>query len=302
MERRVRRSAAILGAPLMLLMSFIACGQTPQAQKAPSEFQPKVEPLYEQCASLDASKLAGKQVEQSIVALKSADLKVRVEAADQLGTSCDGRAVEPLLSLIRQEKEIAVRAAAVRALGRLGAPESIDPLREMIADPAWQVRLEVGRSLCSFQVHRASYDVLNQLVNPNATTVSELGDLYARCQAILSINQLRDVNFSRKSVHFLFYFLDSPAGNDSAYRAMANATLHELKNTRNGSHELVGILKQNLNPVFRLKAVEWIGLLGIASGAEALSEAATDDRDPRVRDAAAKALAQLKQASARPAQ
>lgn len=297
----MRNRSAALVAPLMVLASLVACGQTPPAERA-AELRPKAEPLYEQCPSLDAGKLSNRQVEQSIGALKSADLKVRVAAADQLGTFCDGRAVEPLLSLIKLEKEAAVRAAAVRALGRLGAPESIDPLREMIADPAWQVRVEVGRSLCSFQVHRASYDVLNQLLNANIVTVSEPGELYARCQAILAVNQLRDVNFSRKSIHFLFYFLDSPAGNEPQYRAMANATLEELKNTRNGPHELVGVLKQNLNPVFRLKAAEWLGRLGISSGEEALAEAATDDRDPRVREAAAKSLAQLKHASAKPGQ
>ena len=173
-------------------------------------------------------------------------------------------------------------------------------MRESITDPAWQVRREIGRALCSFQVHRASYDVLNILINPTLTTVTDSGDLLARCQSILAINQLRDVNFSRKAVQFIFYFLWSPTGSRPEYRDMALATVEELKNTRNGSHELVGILKQNINPAFRRQAAEWLGKYGIESGKDALTEAAEDDRDPSVRLAAAKALEQLKKQQSKP--
>ncbi len=257
-------------------------------------FQPHAEALDEQCPSLDGAKGGDKQVEQDINALKSPDLKARVEAADRLGGRCQRRSVPPLLTMLKEDKEPLGRAAAVKALGRLGDPDSIDPLREAIADPAWEVRLELGRALCSFQVHRASYDVLNQLVNPTVVAAGEAGDLYARCQGILAVNQLRDVNFSRKSVHFLFFFLDSPEVSDPSRKEMAIATLYELKKTRNGPHELVGILKQNLNPVYRIKAAEWLGRLGITSAEEALNEAAANDRDVRVRGAAVQALAQLK--------
>jgi HEAT repeat protein len=293
--KRIRHGSALFGTPIVALLALVACAQAPTAES----FKPHTEALYEQCAALSKAK-SKPAAEADIAALGSPDAAKRVAAAGRLAGACDSHAVAPLLKMLKEDKDIPARAAAAIALGKLGDQEAIDPLREAIADPAWQVRLEVGRSLCSFQVHRGSYDVLNVLVNPQATTVNDLGDLYARCQSILAINQLRDVNFSRKALHFLFYFPDLPVGTNAAYRDLANATLAELKNTRNGPHEFVGILKQNLNPVFRVRAAEWIGRLGIMSGEEALTDAAENDLDRHVRDAAAKALGQLKQAQSKP--
>ncbi|MEP7271345.1 MAG: HEAT repeat domain-containing protein [Acidobacteriota bacterium] len=283
----------LLAFPLLIVMTLVACGQAKPGANA-SKFQIQAPILYEQCASLEAGGQS-KEFDQELGKLKSADLKTRSEAAERLAGRCEGRAVAPLLTMLREDKDALGRAAAARALGKLGDREAIDPMREAIADPAWEVRLAIGPALSSFQVHRASYDVLNQLVNPNSMTVIDEGDLYARCQAVLAVNQLRDVNFSRKSVHFLFFFLDNET--NPVYKEMALATLTELKNTRNGPHEFVGVLKQNLNPLYRIKAADWIGRLGIASGEEALIETAANDRDPRVRDAASAALVKLKQLS-----
>ena len=293
---RMNRTCLTLSVPLLLLIALVACGQSPGP--ASSAFKIHAEPLFEQCASLKKAP-GDASLAKDLAALKSPEVATRVAAAGRLGASCDARSVEPLLTMLR-DQEIAARAEAVKSLGKLGAPEAIDPLREMIGDPAWQVRLEVGHSLCSFQVHRASYDVLNTLVNPQSTEVADAGELYARCQSILAINQLRDVNFSRKAVRFLIYFQDSPTGKRPEYRELANATLTELKNTRNGPHEFVGMIKQDINPFFRVNAAEWIGKLRIMSGEDALAEAAVNDRDPKVRAAAAKALSQLKEVGSKP--
>ena len=294
MNKRGLRSTLVITAMVAL------SSQAVRAQsRLPDAFKPRVEPLYEQCATLTSAK-AKPGVESDISALESPDLAKRVAAVEKLALACDSRATAPLLKMLKEDKEVAVRAAAAVALGKLGDRDAIDPLREAIADPAWQVRLEVGRSLCSFQVHRASYDVLNTLINPIAISIKDLGDLYARCQSILAINQLRDVNFSRKAVHFLLYFSETPAGATASYEELVTATLAELKNTRNGPHEFVGIFKQNANPVFRIKAAEWIGRLGIMSGEEPLVEAAENDGDVRVRNAAARALAQLRQTKSKP--
>jgi HEAT repeat protein len=293
--KRSGLTSKLLSIPLLIVMSLAARAQS----QLPDSFKPHVEPLYEQCASLTSAK-SEPGVDGYIAALESPDVTKRITAADKLAGACDSRATAPLLKMLTDDKEITARAAAAVALGKLGDRDAIDPLREAIADPAWQVRLEVGRSLCSFQVHRASYDVLNVLVNPQSTSVTELGDLYARCQSILAINQLRDVNFSRKAVHFLLYFPDLPTAGNAAYRELVTATLTELKNTRNGPHEFVGIFKQNLNPIFRIQAAQWIARLGILSGEEALEEAAQSERDPQVRNAAAKALADLRQSKSKP--
>ena len=104
-----------------------------------------------------------------IESLKSAEVDIRIQAAERLAHSCDRRAVLPLTRMLKDDKSPLARAAASQALGQLGDRETIDPLLEAIVDPDWQVRAQVGRALCSFQVHRASYDVLNTLVNPQNT-------------------------------------------------------------------------------------------------------------------------------------
>ncbi len=281
--------------PLFFALSLVACAQTKPAEPA-ATLRPHAEPLFEQCQSLDVRRPSTALV-SDLSTVKSAEVKARIEAVERLAQSCDRRAVVPLVEVMKFDKEATARAAAVRALGRLGDRDSVDALLGAIDDSPWQVRLELGRALCSFQVHRASYDVLNRLASPANKKIDGIEDLYVRCQAILAVNQLRDVNFSRKAVSFLQTMSEDSELQSPAEREMVLEATRELKNTRNGPHEFVGILKQNLNPVYRIWAAEWIGRLGIRSGEEPLTEAAANDRDLRVRGAAAKALAQLKQST-----
>lgn len=254
------------------------------------QLRPAAQPLYEQCAAR-TSTVAGKRVvDAQVVRLKSSSPPDRVRAAGDLAKSCDARATMPLVTLLKEDKDPLVRAAAVNALGHLGDPESIEPLRAALADTDSRVLFELGPALCAFQSYKASYDVLNTLANPNNRPMTSLSDLAARCQAILSLYQLRDVGFSRKATYFLFNF---SAHAEAQYRDMAIATLHEGARTKNGPHELVGVLKQAPNPDFRLKAAYWLGELKLENGRDLLTEVAAGDRDPGVRREAQRALAKL---------
>ncbi|MCW5966868.1 MAG: HEAT repeat domain-containing protein [Blastocatellales bacterium] len=272
--------------PALALLGGAACAQAP-----PSSFTPRVEPLYERCASLDGVSGANEKVEAAIASLKSGDVSSRKNAAETLARACDRRAVEPLVASAKSDTDTGVRVAAIEALGRLGDREAIDPLLELIDDPDWRVRLPLSRTLCSFQVDRASYDVLNRLVNPASMQIESEGDLYARCQGILMICQLREEAFSRKAVLFAISLLDLSA---SEHKRMVEATMYELGKTRNGRYQFVTALDQSLNPNVRLRAAYWIGELGIDIADESLKRAAAEDRDPRVRQAATEALAKLK--------
>jgi HEAT repeat protein len=191
-----------------------------------------------------------------------------------------------LIELLRDE-EAEVRAAAVEALGRLGDEAALEPLIMALADPDWRVRAGLGHALCSFEVERASQAALNVLVNPGSRGILDEGDLRARCQGILAINQLRDVRFSRKAIIFLFQFLDHER---EPYRRIAEQTAMEVRHTRNGYHELVAILQQHNYPAFRRKAASWLGRFGIEAARPALAEAARSDPDPEVRRLATAAL------------
>lgn len=270
----------------LALVGGVACGQAP-----PASFTPRAEPLYERCASLESTSGRNEKVEAALASLKSDDVSSRKNAVETLARACDRRAVKPLIASARSDTDTGVRVAAIEALGTLGDREAIDPLLELIDDPDWRIRLPISRTLCSFQVDRASYDVLNRLVNPASMQIESEGDLYARCQGILMICQLREEAFSRKAVLFAISLLDLKA---PEHQRIVEATMRELGKTRNGRYQLVTALDQNLNPNVRLRAAYWIGELRIDIADESLKRAAAEDRDPRVRQAATDALAKLK--------
>ena len=246
--------------------------------------------LYEQCPALTSAPSAEAAVKPQLAALKDKDPKTRLQAAQQLSKSCDQRAVQPLVDLLK-DPEPEVRASAVEALGRLGDRSAVQPLVDAANfDRDWHVQLALGPALCSFQVFEAGYAALNSVANPQGNKIVDENDMRARCAAILAVNQLRDVRFSRKALGFLFLFLEEDR---EPLRQIAEQTMYKFKDTRNGPHELIGTIKQNNNPAFRQKAAYWLGKLGIEMGRSILEEAAANDRDPRVQQAAKEALALL---------
>jgi HEAT repeat protein len=253
-----------------------------QAIKAPT--------LYEQCQPLAENSAVTATITQATAALKNTDAKKRSEAAQTLAKTCDSRAVEPLLAALRDD-DATVRVAVVEALGHLGHPDTIDPLIEALQDSDWHVRAALALSLGSFNIHNARYAVLNALVNPSSGKMGDEGDLRARCLGILVVNQMRDVRFSLKAIRFLFEFLNN---DDPKLRQLAEATASELRNTRNGLHELIGILQKDNFPDYRRKAAYWLGQWGLDEARGALGQASVGDRDAGVQQAAKEALAKLK--------
>lgn len=258
-----------------------------QAQKTESNSAGiRALPLYSQCASLQANA----DTPSVIAALKDKDPQKRIKAAATLAKSCDSRATTPLLSAAKDES-INVRVAAIEALGQLGDQEAIDPLIELIEGADWQMRMALVRSLASFQVYRSNNAVLNSLTNPGDQKITEETDLRVRCFGILVVNQMRDVRFSRKAIGFLFAFQEHQ---QPEFRRIADETGLELRNTRNGYHELAGILKQHNSPDFRRKAALWLGKFSTDEARTVLEEAAANDKDPSVKAAAQNALAAMK--------
>jgi hypothetical protein len=265
-----------------------ACAQNPTVANpaAVTEVTISAPQLYEQCTALQTNEAAPAY----IAALKESNAQQRIKAATLLAKSCDARATEALLVAFRDE-DTAVRMAAVEALGQLGDRAAIDPLCEDAANQDWRVRAALARTLASFQVYRSSNVTLNTLANPGDKKITDEGDMRARCLAILAVNQLRDVRFSRKAIGFLFTFQDHP---QPALRRLAEAAARELQNTRNGYHELAGLLKQSNFPLFRLRAAYWLGQFNTAEARAVLAEIAATDRDPSVQRAAQEALAAKK--------
>ena len=267
----------------LLLMLFYSSVTFAQYSKTPA--------LYEQCEGVAENANNTAPIAKATTALKSAEAKKRIEAVQALAKTCDTRATDTLLSALRDE-DATVRVAAAEALGRLGNRDAIEPMIEvLLADKDWRVRATLGLALGSFNVHAARNATLNVLVNTGNEKVTDEGDMRARCFGILVVNQMRDVRFSRKAVSFLFEFLDY---DNPKLRQVAEATAVELQHTRNGKHELVGILQQHNFPEYRRKAAYWLGEWNATEARAALEQTALGDRDSSVQQMAKAALAKLK--------
>jgi HEAT repeat protein len=74
-----------------------------------------------------------KDIDYIIKALKDEDNMVRMTAARILGESRDRRAVEPLVSALRTDRNYAVREEAAHALRKKKDPRSVEALIEALA-------------------------------------------------------------------------------------------------------------------------------------------------------------------------
>lgn len=274
----------LIGCLAVYFLGNVACAN---AQSAPV----KSLPIYEPCPALAMGTAADDSVAKAIAALKTQDTKARVQAAQQLSRACDKRAVDPLLDSL-SDKDIAVRVAAAEALGKLGDQDSVQPMIDLLAEQNFEVKRAMVSALASFPGFKGRNAVVNQVANPSGAEISDDADMRLRCAAILTACQLKDVSHSRKSILFLFDFLNSKHAN---IRALAEQTMLELKNTRNGQTEMIAIMKQSSNPVLRRWAATWIGKIGFTGAREALQEVAASDSDAEVKRLAAESLKQLAQ-------
>lgn len=272
-------------APFRLLIFLLLATGCAAAQPSTSL---KPQPFYEQCAELKTG-ADSDGVMRQIAALKDKMASNRAQAAQQLSQACDQRAVEPLIDAL-QDEDAQVRIAAITALGKLGDTRAVQPLGELVNDKDWRVRMALISALVSFKAFIARNTVLNGIANPSGVDITDEDDMRVRATAILTVNQLKDVQYSRKAILFLYNFLNSP---HAPIRQLAEQAMFELKHTRNASTELAAILKNDHNPELRRWAALWIGKLAMEANRELLQAAAANDTEPRVRQAAADALKQL---------
>lgn len=267
---------------LLVLAGLSAAGA--KAQSAPI----KSLPIYEQCPELKTG-APGDAVAKAITALKSQDAKTRAQASQQLAQACDSRAADPLIDLLK-DPDISVRLSAVEALGKLGDPTSVQLMIDAVGEQNSQVRMAMISAFASFKTFLARNAVVNAIANPSGADISDESDMRVRCAAILTACQLKDVQHSRKSILFLHDFLQSK---HEIIRKLAEQTMFELKNTRNATSEMAGILSQSKAPYLRQWAALWIGKIGLEGARSALEEAAATDSDPAVKQQAAESLKQL---------
>jgi HEAT repeat protein len=79
--------------------------------------------------------------------LKSIEWAERSEAIRRIEVRKDGKAVPQLIDRLGKDESQFVRAAAARALGKIGSAEAVGPLARALADPAFHVRQNAMWSL-----------------------------------------------------------------------------------------------------------------------------------------------------------
>ncbi len=271
---------------LLTLLALLALSICVFAQEkaVDEQYAIKARPLIQQCEEL-------KDGEDAAVAKATQDLRVadaagKIRLAGELGKSCHKKSADPL-QLLLQDKDPLVRIAAVEALAQLGDEATIEPLIELTKDPDWRVRFAVGPALCAFQKQTSSYAALNYLGVTGSTFPLNEEDARARCTAFLALEQMHNVSFSRKPLFYLFSLQDHQ---DEKVRQVARETMLAFKDTRNGTRELIALLKQAINPIQRRHCAYWLGQQKAEIGRHILTEVAANDADETVKKAAAEAL------------
>jgi len=95
-------------------------------------------------------------VEKLILALQHPEPETPIRAAWLLGQLKDTRAVQPLIDLVNETKDVYIARAAVRALGEIDSPEACQFLGTLTQHHAKMVRDEAQRILSGQNCARRS--------------------------------------------------------------------------------------------------------------------------------------------------
>jgi HEAT repeat protein len=96
--------------------------------------QDKVKAVREESAAVLAT-IGDAAIPSLVNALRHDEWLVRLHAVESLGKTKSPQAVEPLLSVLFNDQDSAVREDAVRALGEIGDPRSVEYLFTAMRDP-----------------------------------------------------------------------------------------------------------------------------------------------------------------------
>ncbi len=97
----------------------------------------------------------------------------RMNAAGLLGEIRDHRAVEPLIAALK-DKYWLVRQIAASSLGRIGDPRAIEPLIAALKDESWNVRCTAAQSLLSYKNDSRIIEPLTILLSDDSEHVRSM--------------------------------------------------------------------------------------------------------------------------------
>lgn len=275
---------------LLLLIVGVLQSERPGGSSRVEKLEITPIDLLQPCSAPEAGAQSGSQVAALLNRLKTDNPpeEVLIEQVASLGRSCDSSALDPLLDLL-SNPSIRVRLAAIEALGRLNDPAAVMSLAVLVSSESDQVRLAIARTLLSINKGNARSVALNSIASPGNALKGE-EDMRLRARVVLTLNDLTNNAFNRKAILFLHVYLNST---DAMVVRIAEETLRQLPATRNGSREMLGIIRNSSSPLIRAWMCSWIGRLKIVEGREVLAQTAEKDSNEKVRAAAAEALTML---------
>jgi hypothetical protein len=138
------------------------------------ESRPGAEPAAHALAGIGAAAL-----DALVAATKDERAEVRRRSVDALGEIGDGRAVDPLLALLREEPDRRVRASAAKALGRM--PDGvIGPLVTLLKDDSPELRRTAAEALGSTGNWLAIEPLIGALKGERVTVRTSVRDALRR--------------------------------------------------------------------------------------------------------------------------
>lgn len=168
---------------------------------------------------------------------------VRLYAARALGELGDPLATEPLIESLREDRNVDVRVRAARALGRLGGEEVVLPLVEALSDANSQVCMTAADALVEIgpiAVGPLIRSLKNERVN-------------VRCDATRALGELNDVN----AVEPLIEMLTDDWVNVRIYAVQSLGKLGDMRATES----LIAVMQnKEENDLVRAGAAAALGL------------------------------------------
>lgn len=216
-------------------------------------------------------------VAENIAALRDGDWAIREEAAVCLGALRDGRAVDPLVALL-QDRDRAVRQAAIGALTQIGAP-AVPALVACVTHQESDVQEAAAGILAAIGDQRAGPVLLRSLGNIN---------WIVRSHAAKALGRIGEPEAARALLPLL-------QDKVKAVRAEAAQALASLGPTA------LPVLLEALSHhewLVRLHAVESLGRMKAPEAVEPLLYVLFNDTDSAVREDTVRALGEIADARA----
>jgi HEAT repeat protein len=216
-------------------------------------------------------------VAEQIAALKDEDWVIREEAATMLGTFRDPRAVEPLVSVLR-DGDRAVRDAAIGALLAIGEP-AVTSLGACLSDPVLTVQELASSVLATLADARVLAPLVKALASPN---------WIVRMYAAKALGRIKDSEAVAPLVPLL----------QDKVKAVREETSTALAAIGEGALSSLLAALTHAEWLVRLHAVEALGKTRSPDAVNPLLSVLFNDQDRAVREDAVRALGQIGDARA----